>query len=98
MNNVGAIYVFMHDVWTAGLTISGHKSAIGNPGINIVGMVCDYDGTHLEEKKVSKIVNRPVPQSTRDARAFVGLVVYYCIFIESFARSWFHWTFHRLPP
>jgi hypothetical protein len=76
---------FMHDVWMAGLTISGHKSAIGMPGINIVGMVCDYDGRHPEQKKVSKIVNWPAPRSTRDARAFVGLVVYYRIFIESFA-------------
>jgi hypothetical protein len=57
----------MHDVWTAGLTISGSKSAIGMSSINIVGMVCDYDGRRPEQKKVGKIVNWPVPRSTGDA-------------------------------
>jgi len=47
---------FMHDAWIAGLTISGLKSAIGMPGIEIVGMICDYDRRHPEEKKVQKIL------------------------------------------
>src|SRR5947207_14037857 len=76
---------FMSDVWTAGLTISGVKSTIGVPGITIVGLVCDYDGRHPEQKKVQKIIDWPVPESTRDARAFIGLVVYYRIFIAGFA-------------
>jgi len=76
---------FMHDAWSAGLTISGEKVAIGVPGITIVGMVCDYDGRHPEQKKVQKIVDWPLPQCTKDARAFIGLVVYYRIFIVGFA-------------
>src|SRR5271169_4190902 len=32
---------FMHDCWTAGLTISGVKSEIGMSGVNIVGFLCD---------------------------------------------------------
>ena len=43
---------YMHDVWISGMTISGNKSAIGVPGITIVGLVCDYDGRHPEQKKV----------------------------------------------
>src|SRR5437762_7394206 len=42
---------FMHDVWTSGMTISGRKTAIAMPGITIVGMVCDFDGRHPEQKK-----------------------------------------------
>src|SRR5947207_5902824 len=61
---------FMHDVWSARLKISGEKSTIAVSGIIIVGMVCDYDGRHPEQKKVQKIVDRPVPESTKDARAF----------------------------
>ena len=76
---------FMHDVWMAGLTISGEKAAIGMPGITVVGMVCDYDGRHPEGKKVQKIINWPRPQSTKDARGFIGLVVFYRIFIVGFA-------------
>ena len=39
------------------MTISGEKMAIGMPGITIVGMVCDYDECHLEQKKVQKIMD-----------------------------------------
>ena len=67
------------------MTISGEKTAIAMPGIIIVGMVCDYNGRHSEQKKVSKIINWLVPESTKDARAFIGLVVYYRIFIAGFA-------------
>ena len=76
---------FMHDCWAAGLTISGAKSAIGMSGIDIVGFLCDFDGHRPEDKKVQKIVDWPTPLSVRDARAFVGLVVYYRIFILGFA-------------
>ena len=46
-------------------------------GITIVGMVCDYDGRHPEQKKVLKIINWPVRESTKDASAFIGLVGLY---------------------
>ena len=67
------------------MTISGEKTAIAMPGITIVEMVCDYDGRHSEQKNVLKIINWPVPESTKDARSFIGLVVYYRIFIAGFA-------------
>lgn len=75
---------FMHDTWKAGLTISGEKCAIGMPGIAILGMVCDFDGRH-PEKKVAVILDWPVPQSTKEARAFIGVVIYYRIFIICFS-------------
>jgi hypothetical protein len=73
------------------------------PGINIVGMVCDYDRRHPEKKKVAKILEWPTPKSTKDARGFIGLMVYYRIFIISFSiiaapifqlfrkGKWFDW-------
>lgn len=76
---------FMHDCWSAGLTISGAKSAIGMSGINIVGFMCDYDGRRTDHKKVQKIVDWPTPCSVKDARGFIGIVVYYRIFIVGFA-------------
>ena len=48
---------FMRDCWSAGLTISGAKSAIGMRGINIVGFLCDYNGRRPEEKKIQKIID-----------------------------------------
>ena len=76
---------FMHDVWTSGMMISGAKMAIGLPGITTVGMVCDADGRHPERKKVQKILDWPALQSVKDARGFIGIVVYYRIFISGFA-------------
>ena len=76
---------FLYDAWVAGLTISGFKSAIGMPGVNIVGVVCDYDGRRPEAKKVQKILDWPAPQNVKQARGFVGIVVYYRIFIKDFA-------------
>jgi len=68
-----------------GLMISGTKCTIGMPGIAIVGMVCDYDGRHPDQKKVAKILDWPVPRSTKEARAFIGVIVYYRIFIVAFS-------------
>ena len=76
---------FMYDAWRSGMTISGLKSAIGMPGIRIVGMVCDEHGRKPDSKKVSKILDWPEPRSTKDARAFIGICVYYRIFIPSFS-------------
>ena len=75
----------MRDYWIAGLTISGTKSVIGMSGIEIVGFLCDQDGRRPEPRKVQRILDWPVPGSTRDARAFIGVIVYYRIFILDFA-------------
>lgn len=37
------------------------------------------------KKKVQKIIDWPTPKSIKDARAFIGIVVYYWIFIRRFA-------------
>ena len=76
---------FMHDAWVAGLTISGYKSAIGMCGVEVLGFICDERGRRPEPKKVQRILDWPIPQSTRDARSFIGVVVYYRIFILDFA-------------
>ena len=75
----------MKDIWTSGLTISGKKLSLGMPGIVIVGMVCDVEGRHPEPTKVQRIVDWPAPRSVTEARGFIGLCVYYRIFIKSFS-------------
>ncbi len=76
---------FMYDTWNAGLTISGEKSAIGMRGVEIVGFLCDEDGRRPEPRKVQRILDWPTPRSVRDARAFIGLAVYYRIFVFGFS-------------
>lgn len=48
-------------------------------------MVCDHDGRHPEQKIVQKVVDWSTLESIKDARAFIGIVVYYRIFIHGFA-------------
>jgi ribonuclease HI len=76
---------FMRQCWTAGLTISGHKCAIGMPGITIVGYVCDQDGRRPEPRTTQRIQAWPTPRSIKEARAFIGISVYYRIFIKDFS-------------
>ena len=54
------------------------------PGVNIVGVVCDYNGRRPEVKKVQKILDWPAPQNVKQAHGFVGIIVYYRIFIKDF--------------
>jgi hypothetical protein len=78
---------FMHDCWHAGLTISGAKSAIAMPGIEIVGFLCDKDGRRPIKKGIQKILDWPTPMSIKEARGFVGVMIYYRIFIAGFATT-----------
>jgi len=48
------------------------------------GMVCEYYGRHPEQKKHARILDWPVPQSTKEANAFISVIVYYKIFIVAF--------------
>ena len=76
---------FLRDAWLAGLTISGKKSCIAMPGIEIVGFICDANGRHPESRKVQKILDWPQPQSLKEARGFIGTAGYYRMFIFNFS-------------
>jgi hypothetical protein len=78
-------HVFMKDCWVAGLTISGTKSAIGMSGIEIVGFLCDEDGRRPDPRKVMIILSWPTPRNITEARGFVGIAVYYRMFIFLFS-------------
>jgi len=76
---------FLHDAWVAGLTISGKKSMIGMSGIALVGFLCDADGRRPDPEKTKKILDWPIPRNTKEARGFIGLAVYYRMFIKGFS-------------
>jgi len=74
----------MRQCWTAGLMISSEKCAIAMPGITIVGYVSDQDGRRPEPKTTQRINDWSTPRSIKEARAFIGIAVFYWIFIEGF--------------
>ena len=77
--------LFIRDCWMARLTISATKSVIGMKGIEIVRFLCDEEGWRSDPERVRIIVVWLIPRSTREARGFVGFVVYYRIFIFRFS-------------
>lgn len=75
----------MHNCWFIDLTISGAKNAIDISEINIIEFLCDYNEQWLKKKKIIVIMVWSVPGSIKKTRAFVGIIVYYRIFIIFFA-------------
>jgi len=69
----------------AGATVVGEKSQWYKPGVKVVGYICDKDGRHPEAKKVEKVLNWPEPKNASDVKGFIGLCVYYRIWIKCFA-------------
>jgi hypothetical protein len=67
-------------------TASGFKSDWCYHEMGIVGYVVDKNGRHPAPKKVQKIVEWPPCATPKDVRMFLGLCVYYRIWVEGFAR------------
>lgn len=53
--------------------------------MKVVGYVCDKDGRHPEAAKVIKVVKWPTPNNTTELKGFIGLCIYYRVWIEGFA-------------
>ena len=73
------------DVERSGAIISGEKSQFCMAGIKIVGFVCDARGRLPESAKVAKVVEWGLCTDLAAARAFIGLCVYYRIWVKDFA-------------
>ena len=60
-----------------GTTIATEKSQFVMARLKIVGWVCDYDSQHLDEVKIAKILNWPVPVNIPKLHGFIRLTVYF---------------------
>ena len=75
----------MYNVELAGGCMSGAKSQFVVEQLKIVGFICGPDGRLPEATKVLKIVEWPACCSIEEARAFIGICVYFRLWIEGFA-------------
>ncbi|KAF7575775.1 Asp-protease-2 domain containing protein [Pyrenophora tritici-repentis] len=73
------------DIERAGATISGHKSDFCYASMIVVGYRIDKHGRHPDMKKVEKIRTWPNPKNQKEVRIFLGMCVYYRIWIIGFA-------------
>jgi hypothetical protein len=72
------------DIERSGATISGEKSQFCMEGIKIVGFVCDARGRSPESAKIARVVDWEPCRDLAGARAFIGLCVYFRIWIKDF--------------
>ena len=54
-------------------------------GIEIVGFVYDIEGRHPSTAKVAIIIEWPEPTNVTEAQGFIGVCVYYRIWVAFFA-------------
>jgi hypothetical protein len=73
------------DIERAGATVSGEKLQLFMTSVKIVGYVCDKYGRHPEASKIEKIVNWPSCRNPTEVKGFLGICVYYRIWIDGFA-------------
>ena len=52
--------------------------------VGFLGVVIESDGIKIEEEKVKGILDWPTLKYIKDMQKFLGLVNYYCRFIEGF--------------
>jgi hypothetical protein len=74
------------DLERAGATIAGSKLQLCMMGIEVVGYVCDRDGRHPQQAKVAKILAWPIPINPTELKGFLGICVYYRVWILFFAQ------------
>jgi hypothetical protein len=73
------------DLERAGVTVNPLKLDLAVEGAEIVGYYVDGAGRHPSERKVAVIAEWKQPTSIQNARAFIGVCVYYRVWIEGFA-------------
>ncbi|GBG88874.1 hypothetical protein CBR_g48486 [Chara braunii] len=72
----------------ANLTVSGTKSRWAVSTIKILGFICDSRGRRADQAKLDKLLNWPSPlHSPTEVRQFLGVVVYWHIFIRGYAEK-----------
>jgi len=54
--------------------------------IGFLGVVIGLEGIKMEEEKVKRVLEWPMPKCVKDVQKFLGLANYYCQFIEGFTR------------
>ena len=69
----------------SGGTVSGEKSEFLKDGVKVVVFVCGSAGRTPEAAKVHKIINWRPYESITEVKGFLGLCVYYRVWIKDFA-------------
>ena len=53
--------------------------------VGFLEVVMELEGIRMEEEKVKRVLDWPTPECVKDVQKFLGLVNYYCQFIQGLA-------------
>jgi len=53
--------------------------------VGFLGVIIGLEGIKMEENKMKGVIDWPTPKCVKDVQKFLGLVNYYCQFIQNFA-------------
>ena len=73
------------DIEQAGATISREKCEFLKESFKVIAYICGEQGRSPEEVKMKKIEDWPTCKNVTDVRTFIGLCVYYRIWIMDFS-------------
>jgi hypothetical protein len=62
----------------------GAKSQFCKDGLNVVGFVCNLKGREPSVDKVIKILNWKILKNVKEVKGFLGLYVYFRIWVKDF--------------
>ena len=72
------------DIERAVATISGEKSQFLMSSIKVVAHICGQGGRTPKQIKIQQIVDWPSCKTVTDIKAFIGMYVYYRVWIKRF--------------
>ncbi len=85
MEAISSLDQTLADIERSGGTVSGEKSEFLKDGVKVVAFVCGSAGRTPEAAKVHKIINWRPCESITEVKGFLGLCVYYRVWIKDFA-------------
>ena len=71
----------------AGLQLKATKCAFFQDRVNYLGHVVSRDGVSVDQLKVNKMKNWPVPKTSKEVQQFLGLANYYRRFVQGFNNT-----------
>ncbi|KAL6738969.1 hypothetical protein Aduo_012464 [Ancylostoma duodenale] len=70
----------------ANLKLNPRKCALFERKMEFFGHMVNAEGVHMDPRKVSLIVDYPLPQSRTELRTFIGVCSYYREFVLGFSK------------
>ena len=85
----------LSDAECTGITVAEGKSQWLVAGVKVVEFVCDHEGCHSDQTKISKITEWLPCKNLKKAWAFISVCMYYHIWIQGFAfiAASIYWLF-----